>query len=414
MSSARGDADGRFAGPADRWAGPAFAVMFVVSMAFHLHFARGVTYYTRADEGYYFSYASAVSTQGVWILPGLVENYIRAGSGTFPPPTRAGWILPSALALKVGGGEDPFPIGVLSTVFLGATILAVFAFLRFHLRQRTALVAASLVAFSPLLGGMARRILQDSAVAFLTVATAFCFYQALKTRSARWSVAYGLSLFWLLVTKEAGLFTLPFLAGYAAWWKLRVDRHADLGPHGMATAFAGVASFAAYIAVCGNLAAVFSLARILFESQATNSYLLAYSSGPWFRYLVDLMSVSPMTVVLAIGFSFHYLVSRNGTAGGVEGFLVAFLVGLLAAYSLAIKNVRFVLAAEVPIRALAACAVASVYDARPRRSVALGLAVLVLVAIAYDVALFDQIFVAGAVYDPVTDGVLRALEMLPR
>lgn len=122
-------------------------------MAFHFHFARGVTYYTGADEGYYFSYASAVSTQGIQILPVLVASYIRAGSGMFPPPTRVGWILPSALALKLGGGGDPFPIGVLSTVFLGGTIVAVFAFLRLYLRPWTALVAASLVSFSPLLGG---------------------------------------------------------------------------------------------------------------------------------------------------------------------------------------------------------------------------------------------------------------------
>lgn len=224
----------------------------------------------------------------------------------------------------------------------------------------------------------------------------------------------GVSLSWLLVTKEAGLFILPFLAGYAAWWRFRADRHADLRPLAAATALAGTASLAAYLALCGNLTAVAALARVLVGSQATNSYLLAHSSGPWFRYLVDLTSVSPVAVVLAMGFSFHYLVSRKGKAGGVEGFLVAFLVGLLAVYSVTIKNVRFVLAAEVLLRALAACAVASVLDAWPRRAVAMGLAILVLVAIAHDVTLFHRIFIAGAVYDPVTDGILRALEMLPR
>jgi 4-amino-4-deoxy-L-arabinose transferase-like glycosyltransferase len=386
----------------------------VASMAFHLHFARGVTYYTRADEGYYFLYASTVSSQGIQALPGLVANYIRVGSGMFPPPTRAGWILPSALALKLGGGNDPFPIGVLSTLFLGGTVLAVFTFLRLHLRGRTALVAASLVAFSPLLGGMARRILQDSAVAFLAVATAFCFYQALKTRSVLWCSGYGASLCWLLVTKEAGLLILPFLAGYAAWWKLRADRHAHLRALAAATGLAGAASLAVYVALCGNLAAVVALARILFGSPATNAYALANNSGPWFRNLVDLMSVSPMAIVLAIGFSFHFLVSRNGKAGRVEGFLVAFLVGLLAVHSVTIKNVRYILAAEVPLRALAACAVVSVHDAWPRRGVALGLAILVVVAVACDILIFYRIFIAGAVYDPVTGELLRALEMLPR
>jgi 4-amino-4-deoxy-L-arabinose transferase-like glycosyltransferase len=303
---------------------------------------------------------------------------------------------------------------VLSTIFLGGTVVAVFVFLRLHLRPWTALVAASLVAFSPLLGGMARRILLDSAVAFLTVATAFCFYQVLKTRSAGWLVAYGAFLFWLLVAKETALLLLPVLAGYAAWWRFRAERHADLRPLATATALAGAASLAAYVALCGNLAAVVALARLLFASPAANAYALAYNSGPWFRYLVDLASVSPAAVVLAIGFSFHILVSRKGKAGSVEGFLVAFLVGLIAVYSVAIKNVRYILPAEVPLRALAACAVASVLDARPRRGLALGLAVLVLVAIAVDVTLFHRIFIAGAVYDPVTDGVLRALEMLPR
>ena len=60
------------------------------------------------------------------------------------------------------------------------------------------------------------------------------------------------------------------------------------------------------------------------------------------------------------------------------------------------------------------CAVASALYAWPRRGVAPELAFLVLATIAYDVALFHRIFIAGAVYDPVTSEVLRALEMLPR
>ena len=62
-------------------------------------------------------------------------------------------------------------------------MLAVFAFLRLHVRGRTALVAASLVAFSPLWGD-GPEDLQDSAV-LLTVATA-----SASTRLEDWSVLW--------------------------------------------------------------------------------------------------------------------------------------------------------------------------------------------------------------------------------
>jgi NhaP-type Na+/H+ or K+/H+ antiporter len=86
---------------------------------------------------------------------------------------------------------------------------------------------------------------------------------------------------------------------------------------------------------------------------------------------------------------------------------------LLATNSTLTKTLRYVMAVEVGMRALAAAAAYALWqDGRPwPRRAALALAVTL---VAVDQALFQALFARDQVYDPVTWSLARQLGMIPR
>jgi hypothetical protein len=301
------------------------------------------------DERAYIQQAQALHDHGVrrgFRL--LADRYLSdPAAAALPSPVRWGWLL----MLHAGG----------RAVALSLAVVAVVALLTLT-DWRAALLAAS----SPLLWVLARRVLQDTAVAAVTLLAMASAYHGS-------AVGLALALCALLALKEAAGLCVPAIA---ALWLLRGGSALELG---IAGAAAGLGWAAVTAALLGRRAV--PVLRRALSGHATD-YTLAHQRGHWHRLLVDLAMVSPLPVLVVVA----------GAAQRVDLAVAASV--LIACHALApVRNVRLILAADLLVRALAMAALPS-----------WALAVFVIA----DVSIFIKL---RRVYDPVTATLGTALGM---
>ena len=175
---------------------PLFAAVFCLSLVTRIYFTRNVAYRPGADEGVYLGYARVIGHEGLQSLPSLTGAYLKDEPGVWPPPTRIGFVIPAALAMRALGDGTPLPLTYVSTLMFAGFVLLAFWFVRRNGSPDLAFITGVLLAFSPLLTGLSRRAVTDSTVAFLTLALIVSFYELMvrERRSAADAVRPRLAL----------------------------------------------------------------------------------------------------------------------------------------------------------------------------------------------------------------------------
>jgi len=164
----------------------------------------------------------------------------------------------------------------------------------------------------------------------------------------------------------------------------------------------------------GGVATAWEALQITAASADSNAYALTYGGGPWFRYVVDLVLLSPGTVLLYLVWLGMLLERRERDDRQWAWALVPIL--MVALLALMTKNVRYALCLELPIRLGAVLALQRLISLRPSLQgwrcdavLALGVAVLMWA----DVGTFLRLFVVGGIYDPVSAFLLQGQGILP-
>ena len=138
-----------------------------------------------------------------------------------------------------------------------------------------------------------------------------------------------------------------------------------------------------------------------------NGYSLRFGSGPWYRYVVDFLLLSPWTMLLYLTWLGMLAAARRTDFRLLVWALlpILYLVGL----SPTVRFVRWAMPLDVPIRLGCVLAVWSLLRGRlaGARPVAIGLLMLV------DIGSFLAIFVTANVYDPTSDLLLWSRHFLP-
>jgi hypothetical protein len=402
-----------------------FLVVFALSLAVLIPWVRDVPYRVGADEGVYLRYAKAVSHDGLRSLPGLMRSYLQdANPGMWPPPTRVGFLIPAAVGMRLMEDGTPQPLTYVSALMFLASVVLIFWFVRRNASPTLALLTATLLAFSPLLMGLARRALTDSTITFLTFALLASFYEMAARSSRLASAAFGLTLTWLLLTKETAFLALPVLVVLGlliAYRRRSVDR-AVLLAGSLATAAGLLLAALVFVLAAGGIGPLVKLAGYLLQSPETNAYVIQYFRGPWYRFLVDMVILSPLTVLLAIGFSFHYVLNRyrDGAHDFTDFVALYGLLTLLVNMGLAMKTggyatgVRQLLPLEFPLCFLAACGLLAIGRAVGPALAPWVVGALCVVVASQDAVTFHRAFVARQLYDPNTPEILRTLNFLPQ
>ena len=161
----------------------------------------------------------------------------------------------------------------------------------------------------------------------------------------------------------------------------------------------------------GILPYVVPTAKIILNSPKTNPYALDFGSGPWFRYLIDYMLLSPIVMILAIGFIFYRLTQKDSDET-VSYFLIIF-VSLIFIYEFFTKNIRYVILLDYPIRIFALLMLSRICDRYSLRSSGILLTILVIAIAVFDYISFYTLFVKEAIYDPVSYWLLKVHQIIP-
>ena len=165
----------------------------------------------------------------------------------------------------------------------------------------------------------------------------------------------GLAL--MVTTKENAFFVFAAILAILAanrWWRFGTASRALL-----ALTFAGpVIGVAILTNVAGGFGTLVEVYRLGVPKNLHLEYAIATGDGPWFRYLLDLLTISPVVFVLATGMILRLRPGRP--AHRPLWFLVVFVA---ASYVLMANvkygmNLRYASIWDLPLRALAAAQLA--------------------------------------------------------
>jgi hypothetical protein len=162
------------------------------------------------------------------------------------------------------------------------------------------------------------------------------------------------------------------------------------------------------IFLAGGIETLLTAYKLSVGKNFTLNYAIMTGDGPWHRYLADLLLVSPIILLLALGTVFR--LDRTRTA---EWYLVIFIACSYAVmcnirYGM---NLRYANMWDMPLRFLAFSQLVVLGDcARRYRNVVVVAAVAVLCV--FELRQYIILCVQYPLYELVPEGLLRALHIL--
>ncbi len=363
------------------------------------------------DEGLYRGYVNDLIRYGVTSYPDFSEHYVEVQS-TLPtailPPTRFLYIFTSYLLHCATGAEALNALhdgsSLFSMLLLGLTAL-------FAWRMggpRIALCVTALMAFAPMQIHLSQHALIDGFFAFWATLCLWLLWENLqRPADYRWLTAFGLALTMLVITKENAMFVYIGLLALLAtnrWFYFGSIRKGLL-----VTMFLGpLLGVVILVNLCGSVGTTYRIYMLLVSKASVLPYAIATGDGPWYRYLVDLMIMSPVVLVLAIGGLFHLKLSAKAPL-----FLLTFVAAsyLLMANVRYGMNLRYASIWDMPLRYFGTLCLVNISDLRQTRA-NLWLGVMVAAVCVIDLRQYHIFFVEHDLYELVTGGLLRAISIL--
>lgn len=400
----------------------ALAVLIAVAVLVWSRFPQADGYFPGADEGVYYRQGKALLELGARDgFAQLARDYLRdASQQIWPDPLRVGTIAASALALAA---DDSYrSLSWVSLLAFVGFLAAAWGFLRTRFARDQALITLVLLAVSPLALALARRALMDSLAFTTSMLAVFAFFRLLENRGRYAWLVFAAASWLAILVKETALLLLPFFAVVLLHAKLRRGLGEGWVKLLLALALPPLCALVVYVGVYGVEATLGLFAAVRKLPTLALEYHLGYMQGPWYRYLIDFLTLSPWTLLLGIAGLGYVAATRGDRRLLLLGALAAYLLWVYAPMT---KTVRYMLPLDVAIRCFAAAAIvalprlaaspASATDTEPRNAAVLRWIPWGLLALLCwgDVAAFGRFFSTGNVYDPVTYNLLRVERIVP-
>jgi 4-amino-4-deoxy-L-arabinose transferase-like glycosyltransferase len=363
------------------------------------------------DEALYREYVSELTRTGISAYPVFAEHYVELQKrlpAAILPPTRFLYIFSAYLWHQVTGATALVCLHNVSCAFSILLLLLAAGFAWRLGGLRVALCVTALMSCAPTQIHMAQHALIDGFFAFWATLSLWLLWENLR-RPNNWLglTCYTLSLALLVLTKENAMFAYVALVALLAanrWLKFgQVTR-----PLILLTFVGPLIGVAILVNLCGSLETVFQVYLLLVSKASALPYAIATGDGPWYRYLVDLMLISPVVLVLAIGGVF-ILKSTDKAAL----FLLIFVVGsyLLMANVRYGMNLRYANMWDLPLRYLAVGCLTNVSTSFEKRA-HWWLGIFIAIVCAVELRQYIVFFVQHDLYELVTGGLLHALRIL--
>jgi 4-amino-4-deoxy-L-arabinose transferase-like glycosyltransferase len=362
------------------------------------------------DEGLYRGYVTELINHGISSYPDLAENYVERQSklaAAILPPTRFLYIFSAYLWHEVTGADALVSLRRISCLF---SILLLFAGAAFAWRLAGpwwALAILAVMSCAPTQIHMAQHALIDGFFAFwATLALWFLWENLRRPNDYRWLVLFGTSLALMVLTKENALFAYIGLAAL-----ILLNRWLQFGTVTRSlvlVAIAGpLAGLVGLIFLCGGAEIFYLTYRLLVSKASVLPYAIATGDGPWYRYLVDLLLASPLIFLLAWGAIFRLRFDDKRSLYLLTFVVATYLVMCNIRYGM---NLRYTNMWDLPLRYLALACIVDL--SRPFRRREIFIPGIMLFLCVIDLRQYYTFFVQHDLYELVTAGLLRALQIL--
>ena len=397
---------------------------------------------TGFDEALYRDNVLKLDKVGIFNYPAVCQLYLEdqrnPDSITKLPPTRFFYIGASWLWKRMEFGDAP-PVSPKSPGFvqkdpamvslhhvatffscLGLLVGGLCAWRMLGLKALPGVLA--LLAASPLSIHLGQHAMIDGVFAFWATLNLWLLWENLQhPRNSRLLAAFAVSLAMMVITKENSAFVYIALCGLLVtnhWAKIGICTK-ELLIVGVAGPAIGVITL---VLLAGGPGQFQEIYHLLVTKAETLTYAIKTGDGPWYRYLVDLLLISPLVLVFAIGGAFYQLHStgeRKAIAGLTDStkkayvFLVAF-VGFSYLIMCNIRygmNLRYASIWDLPLRAMAAAQVTAIATRFGRWQMIAGV-VGILGLCAYDLRQYLIYFSDGGLYELATGGLLYVVKIL--
>jgi hypothetical protein len=308
--------------------------------------------------------------------------------------------------------RDP-PLRALHEVALGFGLLMVIAAGLFGIRMfgpAIGLGVMALVAFDPVLIHLSQHAMVDGFFAFWALLVLWTTWENLRHPDHRgWLIAHAVCLALMVMTKENAFFVYCALALVVV-----ANRWLAFGKvttRFIVSSIAGPAvGLVVLILLAGGVESFTAIYRTLVEKAQNLPYAQETGDGPWYRYLVDLMTVSPIVLCLALGALFRVAPQRKDLV-----FLAVFVAGsyLIMCNIRYGMNLRYASIWSFPLRAAAVLMIWQLCSRLgPRQWIASAAAVLALCV--YDLRQYS-IFATNPdrpLYELVPNDLLRLVKII--
>ena len=294
------------------------------------------------DEAYYARYLKQLIDSGLGSYPDIVDNYklLQANLvGSILPPTRFLYIFCAYLWHGAFGGEPLGCFYAVSRVFAVGTLGLSGLFARRLLEdRRLALGAFALMAASPLQIHMAQHALADGFFEFWALGTLWALWECLRQPAHKgWLTAYAAGLASLVMTKENAFFVWVAVAAL-----LVLNRWVRFGQVSRALVvltFVGpIIGVAVLVNLAGGVTELVEVYRLCVPKNLTLPYAIQTGDGPWYRYMLDLLIISPAVLLLAVGAALQL---RAAPESGRDDRPLIFVLGFVAARYVLMCNVKY-------------------------------------------------------------------------
>ena len=362
------------------------------------------------DEGLYRGYVTDLINHGVSSYPDFAEHYVETQQklpAVVLPPTRFLYIFSAYLWHQVTGADALLSLHRVSCLFSVLLFIAAGAFAWRLAGPVWALGVFALMSCAPTQIHMAQHALIDGFFAFWATLCLWLLWENLRRPNDPLRLSlFGITLALMVLTKENAFFAyvgLLALLGANHWLRLGTITRSLL----LVTIAGPLLGLVTLIFLCGSAETFVMTYRLVVSKAAVLPYAIATGDGPWYRYLVDLLLASPLIFLLAWAAIF-----RLKFADKPSLYLLGFVI---ATYALMCNirygmNLRYTNMWDMPLRYLALGCIVDVTRTFRRREMLIVVAVLFLCAI--DLRQYYIFFVQHDLYELVTAGLLRALQIL--
>ncbi len=364
------------------------------------------------DERVYSTYVSFFQKAGIWHYGKVVREYSQwQGSQTnaFVPATRIGFLWPASMVATIARVEPVAALHCISLVF-SILLLLVTPIISYRLRAgpEHLQMLTALMAVAPLQIHLAQRSLVDGYFAFWTILCAWFLWESLQNPGKRiWLVAYGASLFVLVLTKENAAFVFIALVGVLIVSTLLKFNRANSALV-LVTMLAPALAVTVLAVFVGGIDKWIAFYRMYVTKSELLAYPVRFQDGAWYRYLVDFMLLSPCIMILAIGRVFQLDAKSRPEIFWSIFLAFSFVAMSSVRYGM---SLRFAAYWDLPLRWLAASQVLCLARRFPRINPVFIAAVVVFILMVLDLFQYWRYFMNGAIYDPVTSELLHASKL---